>query len=120
MGVGFAVGHDLQFNASFSYTGFARFRRMLAAHEGFDLDTMSGFGGTTPWRGVGTPLRPLLNHADDRGHIGPKNCGRVAARLREVVPAIWPDPRDTTRLRAEALADAMEKSADTELPLRFH
>lgn len=120
MGVGFFVGGEFQDGASFSYNGFARFRRELATHEGFDLGTMEKFGEPwTSWRGVKTPLRPLLNHADDTGRIGPRNCARVAVRLREVIPEIYPYTSDARRIRAQALALAMERAAERDTPLIF-
>lgn len=120
MGVGFFVGDEYQAGASFNYGSFSRFRRELAAHEGFDLGDMQGFGGQQlPWRGIRTPLRPLLHHADDTGRIGPRNCARVAARLREVIPEIYPYASDGRRLRAEALALAMERAAERGTPLIF-
>lgn len=120
MGVGFFVGDEFQDGASFAYEGFGRFRRKLATHEGIDLDTMRMFGPPyTSWAGVRTPLRPLLCHVDDQGRLGPANCARVAARLREVIPEIWRDPDDVVRRRAECLALAMERAAERGTPLLF-
>src|SRR3546814_9161128 len=57
-------------DAHWAYSGFTRFRRALAKHEGIDLDAMEGFqrhGDDRPrvsWNTVTTPLKPLLDHSD--------------------------------------------------------
>ncbi|MHC5699884.1 hypothetical protein OTC26_000250 [Streptomyces tirandamycinicus] len=54
-------------DVSWSYSGFAAFRRRLAETEGFVLCEMRGFGGRRPWSEVSTALEPLLDHPDDGG-----------------------------------------------------
>src|SRR3546814_12914881 len=82
--------------AHWAYSGFTRFRRALAKHEGIDLDAMEGFqrhGDDRPrvsWNTVTTPLKPLLDHSDCDGELTPEECRQVAPRLREVVKAVWP------------------------------
>jgi len=54
-------------DVSWSYSGFAAFRRRLAQAEGFTLSEMWGFGGERPWSEVPTVLKPLLEHPDVGG-----------------------------------------------------
>lgn len=64
-----------------SYSGFSIFRRALAAHIGIDLTQMRRFGGTTDWDTVTSPLRHILDHADD--------CGQLDAwQVHELLPAL--------------------------------
>ncbi|MFE6500725.1 hypothetical protein [Kitasatospora sp. NPDC057738] len=102
--------------AHWTYTGFMRFRRAIATHEGIDLDQMNGFriyGSNQPqipWTAVTTALRPLLDHSDCDGELSPEECRLVAPRLREVVSAVWPkDCYDRTH--GLLLADGMEAAA---------
>ena len=78
--------------AHWAYSGFARFRRTIAAMEGIDLDNMYGFGGSInpnckqiPWDTVDSPLKPLLNHSDCDGELTPEECAQVWPRLEEIV-----------------------------------
>ncbi len=72
-------------DVSWSYTGFAAFRRWLAEAEGIALDEMHGFGGERPWADVSTTLAPLLDHADDEGPgLTPAQCAALLPRLREM------------------------------------
>ncbi|MFD7964335.1 hypothetical protein ACFV5J_26405 [Streptomyces zaomyceticus] len=67
---------------SWSYSGFAMFRRRLAEAEGFVLSEMWGFGGERPWSEVSTPLEPLLDHPDDSGDdLSPAECASILVRL---------------------------------------
>ena len=106
-------------NAHWSYSGFNRFRRAIAAHEGIDLDAMRGFGGDHDWSTATTPLKPLLNHSDCDGELTPQECRQVAPRLRVVVTALWPDPNDYDRHAGLALADGMDTAAAADQPLEF-
>ncbi|WP_346267966.1 MULTISPECIES: hypothetical protein [unclassified Streptomyces] len=54
-------------DVSWSYSGFAAFRRRLAEKEGFALSEMWGFGGERSWREMSTALEPILDHPDDGG-----------------------------------------------------
>lgn len=45
-------------DVSWSYSGFAAFRRQLARAEGLTLCEMWGFGGERPWSDVSTSLAP--------------------------------------------------------------
>ncbi|KPC63673.1 hypothetical protein ADL27_62745 [Streptomyces sp. NRRL F-6602] len=72
-------------DVSWSYNGFAIFRRWLAQVEGFALDEMHGFGGQRPWDEILTPLAPLLNHPDDDGpDLTASECAAILPRLREI------------------------------------
>lgn len=74
---------------SWSYLGFAAFRRRLAADAGFDLDTMSGFKPRDAdadwvgrdWSEVDTGLEPLLNHSDCDGELTPEQAAVLAPAL---------------------------------------
>ncbi|MFJ9870919.1 hypothetical protein [Streptomyces sp. NPDC101165] len=70
---------------SWSYSGFAAFRRRLAEAEGVDLTEMWGFGGERPWSDVSTTLEPLLDHPDDAGELSPAECAAILPRLEEVI-----------------------------------
>ncbi|MFF5407006.1 hypothetical protein ACFY8K_31060 [Streptomyces misionensis] len=73
-------------DVSWSYTGFAAFRRWLAQAEGFTLDGMHGFGGQRSWDHVFTTLAPFLNHPDDDGpDLTPAQCAEILPRLQEIV-----------------------------------
>ncbi|MFJ2004741.1 hypothetical protein [Streptomyces chartreusis] len=110
--------------AQWAYSGFSRFRRALAHHEGIDLDVMHGFewyGDDRPrvsWDDVTTPLKPLLNHSDCDGELTPEECRQVAPRLREVVNAVWPEDCHD-RASGLALADGMDAAAKANEPLEF-
>lgn len=70
---------------SWSYSGFAAFRRRLAETESFVLSEMWGFGGERPWSEVSTPLEPLLDHPDDGGDdLSPAECASVLVRLEAI------------------------------------
>lgn len=70
-------------DVSWSYSGFAAFRRRLAQSAGFALSEMWGFGGDRPWSEVSTVLEPLLNHPDDGGDdLTPADCAVVLPRLQ--------------------------------------
>lgn len=70
--------------AQWSYTGFARFRKRLAAEEDITLEAMRGFGGALKWDSVRTSLAPLLNHSDCDGYLDPWDCEEMLPRLREI------------------------------------
>lgn len=109
-------------DAHWAYSGFNRFRRALAQHEGFDLDRMLGFtraADAVSWDTVTSPLKPLLNHSDCDGEMTPAECAQVAPRLREVVRAVWPDPREYDHAHGLLLAEAMERCAANGEPLVF-
>ncbi|GGT00322.1 hypothetical protein [Streptomyces chromofuscus] len=73
-------GDDSGPDVSWSYSGFAAFRRRLAEAEGFALRDMKGFGGDRPWSEVSTVLEPLLDRPDDGGDdLSPVECAVVPA-----------------------------------------
>ena len=74
-----------------SYTGFGLFRRRLARHIGLDLDQMRNFGGEGDWSAVASPLRHLLDHADDCGELTPQQAGELAPALRQALQEIGQD-----------------------------
>lgn len=119
MGLDFSHG-----GAHWAYGGFGQFREALALHEGFDLDTMVGFGGDQPWEPVATALKPLLNHSDCDGDLSPEECAQVAPRLRDVIKTLWPewDPSLEARIHRGNgldLAAAMEQAAAAGERLEF-
>lgn len=111
-------------DAYWSYGGFHRFRRAIAAHEGIDLDKMYGFarhGDDTPklsWDTITTPLKPLLNHSDCDGELAPDECRQVAPKLREVIDAVWPEDCYDRQAGLE-LANGMDAAAAAGEPLQF-
>ena len=81
--------------AQWSYSGFHRFRRLIAAEDGIDLDAMAGFTDLMPfpeegrqpgrpWIEVTTTLAPLLNHSDCDGELTPDECTAILPRLKEI------------------------------------
>ncbi|MDX3694990.1 hypothetical protein PV726_32555 [Streptomyces europaeiscabiei] len=74
-----------------SYTGFGLFRRRLARHIGIDLDQMRQFGGEGDWSAVASPLRHLLDHADDRGELTAQQAAELAPALRQALDEIGQD-----------------------------
>ncbi|MFD5065301.1 hypothetical protein [Streptomyces sp. NPDC058394] len=72
-------------DVSWSYGGFAAFRRRLALTEGFVLSEMWGFGDERPWSEVSTALEPLLDHPDIGGDdLTPAECASILIRLEEI------------------------------------
>src|SRR3546814_20671044 len=88
-------------DAHWAYSGFTRFRRALAKHEGIDLDAMEGFqrhGDDRPrvsWNTVTKPLKPLLDPSGCGGAPTPEEGRHAAPRLSDVVKAIMPGDRYT-------------------------
>ncbi|MGW7688800.1 hypothetical protein ACWGMA_07890 [Streptomyces asiaticus] len=74
-----------------SYAGFNLFRRKLAAHIGIDLDQMHGHGGDGDWSAVESPLRHLLNHADNDGELSPQQAVELAPTLEQALFALARD-----------------------------
>lgn len=105
--------------AHWAYSGFGRFRDALAAHEGFVLDTMVGFGGDVSWDTITTPLKPLLDHSDCDGDLSPEDCAQVALRLREVIPLIWPNFNDHDASEGLLLAEGLELAAKSNETFEF-
>lgn len=113
MGLRFSHG-----SAAWSHQGFHEFRRRLAFEIGMDLDSMAGFD--TPglsWANVIDPIAPLLNHADNEGHLLPVVCISVARRLRILI-SDWPDD-DYDKIAGMKLANGMEEAAGVNEPLGF-
>jgi hypothetical protein len=104
-------------DASWSYSGFNRFRERLATELGFDLRAMQGFGGSGEWRNVRDPLKPLLNHSDCEGSIGPGPMKKIAPRLMEIVSK-WP-AGDYDKMMGERLARDMADCAKKNERLNF-
>lgn len=117
---------------SWSYGGFARFRRNLAAEVGINLDNMIGFSGDRPgieWDNylLTEPLVPFLHHSDCDGELSPEVCATVAPRLREIITK-WPEkdeepPSDKRsgydRMMGLRLASLMETAARNGAELLF-
>ncbi|MEU6429895.1 hypothetical protein ABZ860_28740 [Microbispora sp. NPDC046973] len=95
-------------DVSWSCTWFGHFRRALAAAEGFDLDSMAGFGGDAPWNTVETTLAPLLNHPDDSGDLTAAECAQVIPRLTEIISSWRDEPSEHWQAYAERGHDLIE------------
>jgi hypothetical protein len=114
-------------DAHWSYSGFHRFRRKLAATIGITLDAMEGFedpdwlnpGGRRgySWDKINDPIVPLLYHSDCDGELLPSECASIAPRLRELV-SFWDDD-DYDKQQAILLADSMDECVLSGTPLIF-
>lgn len=126
MGIAFNVGkRDMKYGeyASWSYGGFNRFRVRLAESIGFVLDNLEGFNQTgkniVKWDTMKDGIKPLLNHSDCDGELTPKECAKVAQRLREIVSA-WTSVEDEYDKRnGLLLADMMDECVAKKVPLIF-
>lgn len=111
-------------DVSWSYSGFAAFRRCLAQAEGFDLSEMWGFGGDRPWSDVTTALEPLLDRPDDGGDdLSSADCAVILPRL-EAIADEWAQNSDDTLLHqhladARRLADVLRLCVKKHVPLLF-
>ncbi len=107
MGLGFSHG-----GASWSYSGFNHFRRLLASDIGIDLYDMNGYytdeerdkafkairdgdenykwPEKRSWDTVNDALVPLFVHSDCDGHLSAEQCAQIGPRLHELVSQ-WPD-----------------------------
>ena len=106
-------------DARWSYSGFMRFRRRLAALIGLDLDQMYGFGGERSWALIVDPIAGLLNHSDCEGILTPAQCREIAPRLRVLAAALGDDDFGYDRDQALVLAAGMERAADEGENLEF-
>jgi hypothetical protein len=109
-------------DAHWSYGGFNRFRFRIAQSVGIDLGEMQGFGGSKPWTGIKDAIVPFLNHSDCDGTLGPKNCEKIAKRLREIVSTWKIDPQtgsDYDKRQAMELIKGMKKAAKLGQKLEF-
>ncbi|WP_327182776.1 hypothetical protein [Streptomyces sp. NBC_01334] len=89
-------------DVSWSYSGFAAFRRQLARAEGLTLCEMWGFGGERPWSDVSTSLAPLLDRPDDGGgELSPTECAALLPRLEAIVNQ-WSSETDVPQVHIDA------------------
>ncbi|GAA0270913.1 hypothetical protein GCM10010302_05580 [Streptomyces polychromogenes] len=111
-------------DVSWSYSGFAAFRRRLAETEGFALSEMSGFGGECLWSEVSTVLEPLLDHPDAGGDdLSPADCAVVLPRL-EAITDQWAREGGGQLLQqhiadARQLAGVLRLCIEKDVPLAF-
>ncbi|MER7468396.1 hypothetical protein [Streptomyces sp. NPDC097981] len=111
-------------DVSWSYSGFAAFRRRLAEAEGFVLSEMSGFGGERPWSQVSTALEPLLDHPDAGGDdLSPAECALILVRL-ETISDQWAQEGGDQLLQqhiedARQLAGVLRLCMEKSVPLGF-
>ncbi|WSF21303.1 hypothetical protein OG566_38045 [Streptomyces sp. NBC_01353] len=111
-------------DVSWSYSGFAAFRRRLAEAEGFVLAEMSGSGGERPWSEVSTALEPLLDHPDAGGEdLMPAECASILVLL-EVIIDQWVREGDDQRLQqhiedARQLGGVLRLCIGKDVPLGF-
>jgi len=103
-------------DAHWSYSGFNRFRKRLAACLGLNLDEMQGFGGENPWPND-VFCQHFMYHSDCDGDIQPKYCQEIADKLRDLVKH-WPDD-DFDKSQALMLADGLEGCADDGEAMEF-
>ncbi|MET8771101.1 hypothetical protein [Streptomyces sp. NPDC004658] len=111
-------------DVSWSYSGFAAFRRRLAETEGFVLSEMSGFGGERPWSEVSTALEPLLDHPDAAGDdLSPADCASILVRLETITDQWAQEGGDQLLQRqvedARQLAGVLRHCIEKDVPLVF-
>ncbi|MEU5769600.1 hypothetical protein ABZ782_27145 [Streptomyces asoensis] len=117
-------GDDSSPDVSWSYSGFAAFRRRLAETEGAVISEMLGFGGERSWSEVATALEPLLDHPDDGGDdLSPAECAAMLARL-EAVTDEWARADGDHLLQehiedARRLTDVLRLCIEKDVPLAF-
>ncbi|MFH8474569.1 hypothetical protein [Streptomyces sp. NPDC018000] len=117
-------GENSSPDVSWSYSGFAAFRRRLAETEGFVLSEMWGFGGERPWSDVSTALEPLLDHLDDSGDdLSPADCRSILLRL-EAITDQWAREGGDQLLQqhiedARQLAGVLRLCIEKNVPLAF-
>lgn len=105
-------------NASWSYSGFHRFRCRLAEVVHLTLEDYNGYGEKKDWpTSEEEPLVSLFNHSDCEGELTPEECRLIAPRLREVM-SNWADDYD--RRMGMDLAQGMENAANANEPLEFY
>lgn len=74
--------------AEFGWVHLHTFNRLLAAEEGIDLTTMVGYGGSNPWRDIGTPLKSLFDlDVFKDGKLSAQECVTMHSRLNEILSA---------------------------------
>ncbi|MEV5205393.1 hypothetical protein [Streptomyces sp. NPDC053720] len=111
-------------DVSWSYSGFAAFRRCLAETEGFVLSEMWGFGGARRWSEVSTALEPLLDHPDVGGDdLTSAECASILVRL-EAITDQWAREGIDQRLQqhiedARQLAIVLRLCIEKDVPLAF-
>lgn len=99
------------------YVNFNHFRRAIAAVEGFDLDSMVGYGGEVAWSIVDTPLEPLLNHSDCDGELTSEACKALWPEMMRVVRSDgWNTAWDNFAVKVMRL---MIQSAESGNPILF-
>lgn len=108
-----------------SYIGFGQFRTRLAAHIGIDLNQMHGFGGDGDWATVASPLRHLLDHADNEGELTPQQAVELAPALQQALfdmarTAEWGDHAwEYDRKAGMALVELCARCASENIPVLF-
>ncbi|WP_406011164.1 hypothetical protein OG440_37280 [Streptomyces sp. NBC_00637] len=111
-------------DVSWSYSGFATFRRRLAETEGFVLTEMSSFGGERPWSEMSTVLKPFLDHPDAGGdNLSPADCAVILPRLEAIIDQ-WARESGDQHLQqhiadADQLADVLRLCIEEDVPLTF-
>lgn len=111
-------------DVSWSYSGFAAFRRRLAEAEGFVLSEMRGFGGERPWSEVSTALEPLLDHPDAGGDdLSPDECASILVRLEAITDRWSREGNDQLPRQhiedARQLAGVLRLCIEKDVPLAF-
>lgn len=122
MGLGFVTRgipseEDLDYEekASWSYSGFNRFRDRLVRTLGLARDIRDFWTNPLPY--TSHPLYPLLMHSDCDGELTPAECARIAPILRAAIVS-WP-PEDYDRVQAVRLAGHMTLCAEMNRELGF-
>jgi hypothetical protein len=129
-------------DAHWSYSGFNRFRRRVAAAVGIELDRMEGYhrshqlmaqfdrylvDGTIsapetpveaiPWSIISSPLVALLDHSDCDGELSPEECATIAPAL-EAICLAWEED-DFDRQQGLLLVEGLRECAESGEAMEF-
>ena len=117
MGIAFSHGE-----ASWSYSGFHRFRKRIAESININLEEMEGFTKNgKSWGTVNDDIKLLLNHSDCDGILTIFECEKIIPRLSQIIN-IWgnkEDFYDYDKDRGIMLIEGMKKAIAENTDLRF-
>jgi hypothetical protein len=117
MGLDFHVdGYECNFR--WGYTAFHFFRKKIADKLGLNYEVTDDWKYVNKeWSGWDKYWLLFLTHSDFDGTLSPKECGKIAKRMRRLITT-W-DVNDIDYSRLIKLVEAMEHCKDHEKELTF-